>query len=85
MGDEGRHRRQEDQLACGIGRSQKADDKPLARPEPAPDDIDGRSPAIVAWHDGELFCLIASDTMSSDQLVRIAISLYGQRRKARLR
>jgi hypothetical protein len=54
-------------------------------PEPMPDDIDGRSPAIVAWHDGELFCLIASDTMSSDQLVRIAISLYGQRRKARLR
>jgi hypothetical protein len=50
-----------------------------------PDDIDGRSPAIVAWHDGELVCLIASDTMSSDQLVRIAILLYGQRRKARLR
>jgi hypothetical protein len=49
-------------------------------PEPAPDDIDGRSPAVVTWYDADLFFLVASDTMSSDELVRIALSLYGQRR-----
>jgi hypothetical protein len=47
-------------------------------PEPAPDDIDGRSPAVVTWHDADLFFLVASDTMSSRELVRIAISLYGR-------
>ena len=45
-------------------------------PEPAPGDIDGRSPAVVTWHDAEMFYLIASDEMSSDELVRIAVSLY---------
>jgi hypothetical protein len=45
-------------------------------PEPAPDDIDGRSPAVVTWHDAELFCLIASGTMLSDELVKVANSLY---------
>jgi hypothetical protein len=49
-------------------------------PEPAADDIDERNPAVVTWHDADLFFLVASDTMSSDELVRIAISLYGQRR-----
>jgi hypothetical protein len=49
-------------------------------PEPAADDIDGRSPAVVTWYDADLFFLVASDAMSSDELVRIAISLYGQRR-----
>ena len=49
-------------------------------PEPAPDDIDGRTPAVVIWHDADLFFLVASDAMSSDELVRIAISLYGQSR-----
>src|SRR5262245_54087633 len=24
-------------------------------PEPGPEDIDGRGPAVVAWHDGEMF------------------------------
>ena len=47
-------------------------------PEPPLDDIDGRSPSVVGWHDAELFCLIASDTMQSDELVRIAISVYRQ-------
>jgi hypothetical protein len=46
--------------------------------EPEPDDIDGRSPAVVAWHDADLFCLVASATMASDKLVRIAGSLYGR-------
>jgi len=49
-------------------------------PEPAPDDIDGRSPAVVTWHDADLFFLVASDTMSSRELIRIAISLYGKGR-----
>jgi hypothetical protein len=48
-------------------------------PEPAPDDIDGCSPAIVTWYDADLFFLVASNT-SSDELVRIAVSLYAQRR-----
>ena len=46
-------------------------------PEPPPDDIDGRSPAVVVWHDAGLLCLVASDTMPSGDLVRIAESLYG--------
>ena len=49
-------------------------------PEPVPDDIDGRSPAVVTWHDADLFFLLASDTMLSRELVRIAISLYGKGR-----
>lgn len=45
-------------------------------PEPAPDDIDGRSPCVVTWHDADMFYLIASGEMSSTDLERIAISLY---------
>jgi len=45
-------------------------------PEPEPDDIDGRSPSVVTWHDAEMFYLIASGEMPSDALVRIAVSLY---------
>ena len=45
-------------------------------PEPEPDDIDGRSPAVVVWADGELFCLVASSTMLVQELVKIAKSLY---------
>ena len=48
-------------------------------PEPAPDDIDGRSPSVVAWHDAEMFYLIASGEMASEALVKIAISLYAGR------
>jgi hypothetical protein len=48
-------------------------------PEPEPDDIDGRSPAVVVWHDAAMFYLVASDEMSSDALVRIATSLYAGR------
>ena len=49
-------------------------------PEPAPDDIDGRTPAVVTWYDADLFFLVARDTMSSHELVRIAISLFGRGR-----
>jgi len=45
-------------------------------PEPAPGDIDGRSPAVVTWHDADMFYLIASGEMSADDLVRVALSLY---------
>ncbi len=44
-------------------------------PEPAPDDIDGRSPAVVTWHDGDKFYLIASSEMASAELEKIAMSL----------
>lgn len=45
-------------------------------PEPAPDDIDGRSPAVVTWADGPLFHLIASGELEADELIRLAGSLY---------
>lgn len=45
-------------------------------PEPEPDDIDGRSPAVVTWHDGEMFYLVASSDMPSEGLQKIAMSLY---------
>ena len=45
-------------------------------PEPEPDDIDGRSPCVVAWHDADMFLMIAGDELFSDELLRIAISLY---------
>ena len=45
-------------------------------PEPPPDDIDGRSPAVVTWHDGEMFYLIASTEMSAEELVSIARKIY---------
>lgn len=45
-------------------------------PEPEPDDIDGRMPAVVVWHDGEMFYLVASGELEPDELVRIAMSLY---------
>ena len=45
-------------------------------PEPPPGDIDGRSPAVVTWHDADMFYLIASGEMTTHDMVRIAISLY---------
>ena len=45
-------------------------------PEPEQGDIDPRNPAVVVWHDAKMFFLIASDKLTSDVLVRIAISLY---------
>ena len=45
-------------------------------PEPPPDDIDGRSPSVVTWSDADMFFLIASAEMSSDDLLDIARSLY---------
>jgi hypothetical protein len=45
-------------------------------PEPEPDDIDGRRLSVVTWQDGEMFFLLASGEMFSDELVRIACSMY---------
>ena len=45
-------------------------------PEPEADDIDPRNPYVVAWHDGEMLLLIASDRLSPETLVRVAESLY---------
>ena len=44
--------------------------------EPPPGDIDGRSPAVVTWHDRDLFYLVASSKLPSEELIRIAESLY---------
>ena len=45
-------------------------------PEPEPDDIDGRNPAIVTWYDGDIFYFLASDSLGSAELVRVAFSIY---------
>ncbi len=45
-------------------------------PEPPTDDIDGRSPAVVTWHDAGMLHLVASTELSADELIRIAASLY---------
>ena len=45
-------------------------------PEPPPDDIDGRSSAVIVWHDGDMFYLIASGEMSAGQLMPVAVSMY---------
>jgi len=51
-------------------------------PEPEPDDIDGRMPAVVVWHDGEMFYLIASGELPCDELTRIALSMYSRPRSS---
>src|SRR5262245_47118618 len=38
-------------------------------PEPPQDDIDGRTPAVVAWADEGLFLLVASDTISAAEIL----------------
>jgi hypothetical protein len=48
-------------------------------PEPMLDDVDGRSPAVVAWHDGPLFYLLASGEMTVDGLILIAMSVHSDR------
>ena len=45
-------------------------------PEPDPDDVDPRMPAVVTWCDGELFYMIASDSLEADDLLAIARSCY---------
>jgi hypothetical protein len=45
-------------------------------PEVPPDDLDGRSPAVVVWHDDARFYLVASYTLELSVLARIAHSMY---------
>ena len=45
-------------------------------PVPPPDDLDGRTPSVVAWHDAEMLYLIASGEMAAERLVQIAESMY---------
>ena len=51
-------------------------------PVPPPDDIDGRSPAVVVWYDGRMFYLIASTEKTAAELLEIAQSLYGRSSKS---
>ena len=48
-------------------------------PEVPPDDIDGRIPAVVVWHDGDMFYLIASGELPAQVLIDIAGSIYWPR------
>ena len=45
-------------------------------PVPEADDIDPRMPAVVTWCEGEMFYLVASDTLGPDDLLVIARSCY---------
>ena len=45
-------------------------------PEPEPDDVDPRSPAVVVWRDGDMFYLIASEVMDACELLDVARSVY---------
>jgi hypothetical protein len=45
-------------------------------PEPPPDDIDGRSPAVVVWHDAGMHFLVASGELEVEALLEIAESMY---------
>jgi hypothetical protein len=45
-------------------------------PEPPPDDIDARAPAVVVWHDAGMHFLVASGELGVDTLLAIAESMY---------
>lgn len=45
-------------------------------PVPDPDDIDGRSPAVVVWYESDRVYLVASGQLEAETLLRIAASLY---------
>lgn len=45
-------------------------------PEPPPDDVDGRTPAVVVWHDAGMHFLVASDELEADTLLTVATSMY---------
>ena len=48
-------------------------------PVPEPDDIDGRPPSVVTWHDGEMFFFLASGELPVQELIPIAASIYAPR------
>lgn len=45
-------------------------------PEPPPEDIDGRMPAVVVWHEGPMHYLLASGQLTVAALLEIAGALY---------
>jgi hypothetical protein len=45
-------------------------------PQPAPDDSDERSPAVIAWADGAIFYFLASGELPLTQLIDVAASIY---------
>ena len=45
-------------------------------PVPEPDDIDPRSPSVVAWADGEMFYFLASGELPLSELIDVATSIY---------
>jgi hypothetical protein len=47
-------------------------------PEVPPDDIDGRSAAVVTWHDGAMFYFVMSTQMAVDEVAIVAASLYAR-------
>jgi len=48
-------------------------------PEVPPDDIDGRSAAVVTWPDGPMFHFVMSTQLPLDELTLVAASLYAER------
>jgi hypothetical protein len=51
-------------------------------PEPEPDDIDGRIPSVVVWHDADMFYMVTSGEMPCDALLRVAESLYARPKRS---
>ena len=45
-------------------------------PEVPADDIDGRSAAVVTWHDGPMFHFVASTQLPLEEVTIVAASLY---------
>jgi hypothetical protein len=45
-------------------------------PDVPPDDIDGRSAAVVTWHDGPMFHFVMSTQLQVDELTLVAASVY---------
>ena len=46
-------------------------------PEVPPDDIDGRSAAVVTWHDGPMFHFVMSTQLPVEEVALVAASVYG--------
>ncbi len=53
-------------------------------PEVPPDDIDGRSAAVVTWADGAMFHFVMSTQLPVDEVTIVAASLYADGRLSRV-
>ncbi len=62
---------QEALIASHVGRGYELGPKPPA------EDIDGRSPSVVVWHDGNMSYMLASSERPLIDLIKIAGSFYG--------